>query len=79
MVIQKLRTVVTIKAFQLEWQGLLDVTDGFKSAYLSLVPDCPLLCSAGKNIHTVDCIDKITRQRVSTMSYRVGFKKSWLW
>lgn len=73
--VQELRTVVTIKASQREWQGGLDGLNLGQDIGLPFAPDGPLFGPACGEIGGIEGVDERPGQGHAAVGYSVGFEE----
>jgi len=77
MIIEELTAVVGIKAQERKRKHFFDVFDLFQDAFFSFAPDGSLFRPSGGDVGKINGIGIHAHQGIATMSYRVGFKKTW--
>ena len=76
MIIEKLTTIVGIKAQEREREHFFYVFDLFQNPFLSFAPDSPLFSLSRGDIDEINGVGKHAHKGITTMSDGVGFKKT---
>jgi hypothetical protein len=76
VIIEKLASIVAIKAKQEEGQSLFDLFELFEGVGFAFTPDGALFGPSGGNVDTVDGIGEHAGEGVATMGDGVGFEKA---
>ena len=77
VMVNELASIVGMKAFDGEWQAVLNATQQLMNAALSFVPDGPVLCPARENICKSKAPDELSFQGTTTMGHGVRLNESW--
>jgi hypothetical protein len=76
VIVEELAAIVTIEAENGEREGFFDVFDLFQDPRFTFAPYGTLFGPSGGDIDEVDGIGVHSGGRITTMSDRVGFKKT---
>ena len=75
VVVEELRSVVAVKAEELEGERLFDVTELFEDIGFAAAPDGALFAPSGGDVDTVDGIGELTSHGLPAVGDGVGFQE----
>lgn len=78
MLVEKFRAIITIEAFQREWQQVLDDLNLLQDTLRAFIPGSPAFSPAGDDVRHRQAPYEIAGQRIAAMCHGISFDEAGL-